>query len=42
MSMYFMRCDRTRVFEIDHGEMLIYNGNYEYYLEKAGMEHRAA
>jgi ATPase subunit of ABC transporter with duplicated ATPase domains len=23
-----------RVFEIDHGEMRIYNGHYDYYLEK--------
>jgi ATP-binding cassette subfamily F protein 3 len=24
----------NRVFEIDHGEMRIYEGNYEYYLSK--------
>jgi ATP-binding cassette subfamily F protein 3 len=39
---HFLRCLINRVFEIDHGEMLIYNGNYEYYLEKSGREHRAA
>jgi ATP-binding cassette subfamily F protein 3 len=38
----FLRCLINRVFEIDHGEMRIYNGNYEYYLEKSGREHRAA
>ena len=39
---HFLRCLINRVFEIDHGEMHIYNGNYEYYLEKSGREHRAA
>ena len=39
---HFLRCLINRVFEIDHGRMLIYNGNYEYYLEKSGREHRAA
>jgi ATP-binding cassette subfamily F protein 3 len=39
---HFLRCLINRVFEIDHGEMRIYNGNYEYYLEKSGWEHRAA
>jgi ATP-binding cassette subfamily F protein 3 len=39
---HFLRCLINRVFEIDHGEMVIYNGNYEYYLEKSGREHRAA
>jgi len=39
---HFLRCLINRVFEIDHGEMCIYNGNYEYYLEKSGREHRAA
>jgi ATP-binding cassette subfamily F protein 3 len=38
---HFLRCLINRVFEIDHGEMRIYNGNYEYYLEKSGREHRA-
>jgi ATP-binding cassette subfamily F protein 3 len=39
---HFLRCLINRVFEIDHGEMRIYNGNYEYYLEKSGRKHRAA
>ena len=38
---HFLRSLINRVFEIDHGEMLIYNGNYEYYLEKSGREHHA-
>ena len=42
MSMFFMRSLINRVFEIDHGEMRIYNGNYEYYRETSGREHRAA
>lgn len=25
----------NRVFEIDHGEMRVYGGDYEYYLSKA-------
>jgi ATP-binding cassette subfamily F protein 3 len=37
-----MRSLINRVFEIDHGEMRIYNGNYEYYRETSGREHRAA
>jgi len=39
---HFLRLLVNRVFEIDHGEMRIYNGNYEYYLEKTGRDHRAA
>ncbi len=39
---HFLRSLVTRVFEIDHGEMRIYNGNYEYYLEKTSREHKAA
>jgi ATP-binding cassette subfamily F protein 3 len=31
---HFLRCLVDRVFEIDHGEMRVYEGNYEYYLEK--------
>lgn len=31
---YFLRSLVGRVFEIDHGEMIIYEGNYEYYLSK--------
>ena len=36
---HFLRCLINRVFELDHGEMRIYNGNYEYYLEKSGRDH---
>lgn len=39
---HFLRSLINRVFEIDHGEMRIYNGSYEYYLEKSGREYRAA
>jgi ATP-binding cassette subfamily F protein 3 len=39
---HFLRCLINRVFEIDHGRMHTYNGSYEYYLEKSGLEHRAA
>lgn len=31
---HFLRCLVDRVFEIDHGEMRVYEGNYGYYLEK--------
>jgi ATP-binding cassette subfamily F protein 3 len=31
---HFLRCLVDRVFEIDHGEMRVYDGNYGYYLEK--------
>ncbi|MHB8908017.1 MAG: ABC-F family ATP-binding cassette domain-containing protein [Syntrophales bacterium] len=39
---HFLRSLINRVFEIDRGEMRVYNGNYDYYLEKSGREHRAA
>jgi ATP-binding cassette, subfamily F, member 3 len=39
---HFLRCLVNRVFEIDHGEMRVYEGDYEYYLHKTGREHRAA
>ncbi len=39
---HFLRSLVNRVFEIDHGEMRIYNGSYDYYLEKTGREHKAA
>jgi ATP-binding cassette subfamily F protein 3 len=35
---HFLRCLINRVFEIDHGEMRIYNGSYDYYLEKTGRQ----
>jgi ATP-binding cassette subfamily F protein 3 len=31
---HFLRSLVDRVFEIDHGEMRVYDGNYQYYLEK--------
>jgi ATP-binding cassette subfamily F protein 3 len=37
---HFLRCLVNRVFEIDHGEMRIYEGDYEYYLHKTGRDHR--
>ncbi|WP_304598755.1 ABC-F family ATP-binding cassette domain-containing protein [Geobacter sp. FeAm09] len=36
---HFLRLLVDRVFEIDHGEMRVYEGNYEYYL---GKSHAAA
>jgi ATP-binding cassette subfamily F protein 3 len=39
---HFLRSLVGRVFEIDHGEMRTYEGDYEYYLHKSGREHRAA
>lgn len=36
---YFLRGIVNRVFEIDHGEMRIYDGNYDYYLEKTAHIH---
>ncbi|MDT8419161.1 MAG: ABC-F family ATP-binding cassette domain-containing protein [Desulfuromonadales bacterium] len=39
---HFLRSLVDRVFEIDHGAMLTYEGNYEYYLRKADRDHRAA
>ena len=39
---HFLRSLVGRVFEIDHGVMLAYEGSYEYYLRKAGRDHRAA
>lgn len=39
---HFLRSLINRVFEIDHGEMRIYDGNYEYYLGKSGREHCVA
>jgi ATP-binding cassette subfamily F protein 3 len=39
---HFLRSLINRVFEIDHGRMQVYNGHYEYYLEKTGRDHRPA
>lgn len=33
---YFLRHLATRVFEIDHGKLNVYEGDYQYYLEKTG------
>ncbi len=38
---YFLRSLVDRVFEIDHGKMTTYEGDYEYYLSKTGRDHRA-
>lgn len=35
---HFLRSLVNRVFEIDHGEMIPYEGNYDYYLQKSGHE----
>jgi len=39
---YFLRCLVDRVFEIDHGQMAIYEGGYEYYLGKTDRAIKAA
>jgi len=39
---YFLRSLVGRVFEIDHGEMIIYEGSYECYLSKSERCIRAA
>ena len=36
---HFLRLLVDRVFEIDHGEMRVYEGNYEYYLSKTQAVH---
>jgi ATP-binding cassette subfamily F protein 3 len=36
---YFLKSIVNRVFEIDHGEMRIYDGTYDYYLEKTSHRH---
>ena len=36
---YFLKSIVNRVFEIDHGEMRIYEVNYDYYLEKTAHKH---
>ena len=35
---HFLRSLVSRVFEIDHGEMIPYEGDYDYYLQKSGHE----
>ena len=39
---HFLRSLVNRVFEIDHGEMRNYEGDYEYYLHKTGRDKNAA
>jgi ATP-binding cassette subfamily F protein 3 len=39
---HFLRSLVTRVFAIDHGEMLSYEGDYDYYLYKSGHKEKAA
>jgi ATP-binding cassette subfamily F protein 3 len=36
---HFLRHLATRVFEIDHGELRVYEGDYDYYCEKKGLKH---
>ncbi|MDX2479056.1 MAG: ABC transporter ATP-binding protein, partial [Desulfuromusa sp.] len=38
---HFLRSLVDRVFEIDHGKMRSYEGDYEYYLHKTGYDHKA-
>ncbi len=35
---YFLRHLANRVFEIDHGQMQVFEGDYHYYLQKTGRE----
>jgi ATP-binding cassette subfamily F protein 3 len=37
---HFLRQLVNRVFEIDQGEMRVYEGDYEYYIHKSGRDHR--
>jgi ATP-binding cassette subfamily F protein 3 len=37
---FFIRELVNRVFEIDHGQMTAYEGDYEYYLSKTGRNHK--
>jgi ATP-binding cassette subfamily F protein 3 len=39
---HFLRSLVTRVFAIDHGEMIPYEGDYDYYLYKSGHKEKAA
>lgn len=39
---HFLKHLVDRVFEIDHGAMRVYEGDYEYYLFKSGQSDRAA
>ncbi|ABA89412.1 ABC transporter, ATP-binding protein [Syntrophotalea carbinolica DSM 2380] len=35
---HFLRCLVNRVLEVDHGRMLAYEGDYDYYLHKSGRD----
>jgi ATP-binding cassette subfamily F protein 3 len=35
---HFLRCLVNRVFEVDHGQLLAFEGDYDYYLHKSGRE----
>ena len=37
---HFLRSLVSRVFEIDHGKRISFEGDYEYYLQKAERDHR--
>ena len=39
---HFLRSLENRVFAIDHGQMQVFDGSYDYYLEKTSREQRAA
>ncbi len=39
---HFLRTLVNRVFAIDHGRMQVYEGSYDYYLEKTAQERQAA
>ena len=39
---HFLRSLVNRVFAIDHGRMQVYEGSYDYYLEKTARERQAA
>ena len=36
---HFLKGIATRVFEVDHGELLTYEGNFDYYMSKSGRGH---
>jgi len=38
---HFLRCLVDHVYEITHGKMIPYKGDYEYYLSKTGRDHKA-
>ena len=36
---HFLKGIATRVFEVDHGQLLTYEGNFDYYMQKSGKGH---